>query len=104
MTLAALIRQADRRQKRLARPAATPPVGPRRKGWSSSSAFRGVYPVPSGRWAAKLRVGKTLHYCGTFDTEADAARAHDARATELLGDAARLNFPRAAAESPTRDR
>ncbi len=67
--------------------ASQPILGPRRSGWSATSAHRGVYPTPEGRWAAKIRVAGRLHYCGTWDTEAEAAVAVRGREVELLGGA-----------------
>jgi hypothetical protein len=71
----------------IARPRESPPG----EGYGSS-AFIGVSLRRSGRWQAK--VGNQS--AGTFDTEIEAARAHDAAATEQFGPSARLNFPAAA--------
>jgi hypothetical protein len=62
-----------------------PRIGRRRLGWSATSTHRGVYPTPEGRWAAKIRVAGRLYYCGTHDTEAEAAAAVRGREAELLG-------------------
>lgn len=93
--LSRLIERAKRRQRRLAlkREKTAPAAGPRRKSWGKSSPYKGVYVTPQGRFAARIRVAKTLHYLGTFPDEEAAARAHDSKARELLGDRATLNFP-----------
>jgi len=62
-----------------------------------SSRFLGVHwDTAVGRWAATItdsgpppRTVRIAH----FDDEVDAARAYDAKARELLGARARLNFP-----------
>lgn len=53
------------------------------------SCFKGVHPLPSGRWAARVR-GKHI---GTFDSEEAAARAYDAAARIEYGPFAAPNFP-----------
>jgi hypothetical protein len=62
----------------------------------STSSYRGVHwDQSSGKWTAKIQHEGRRQSLGSFADEADAARAHDARARELHGAAARLNFPRA---------
>jgi hypothetical protein len=57
-----------------------------------ASKYRGVtYDKRNGKWTAQA----CKEHLGTFINEADAARAHDAKARQVLGAAARLNFPRA---------
>ena len=58
-----------------------------------SSKYRGVQKI-GGKWAAKIRDGKTQRHIGRFATEVDAAQAYDAEAVDLHGEFARLNFPR----------
>lgn len=65
------------------------PLGPLPSQRAKTSLFRGVEKKPSGRWG--VRIGR--QHLGTYDTEAAAARAYDAKARELYGDQARLNFP-----------
>ena len=65
----------------------------RRPKVSKASDYRGVYPVKSGRWIAILKVASVRHHIGTYETQEEAARAYDAKAAELLGDKAILNFP-----------
>lgn len=43
-------------------------------------------------WEATVRKGETSHYLGHFKTAADAAKAYDAKAKELFGAEAKLNF------------
>jgi hypothetical protein len=45
------------------------------------------------RWTAQINHQKISYRLGYFLTEEDAARAYDAKATELYGKFARLNFP-----------
>lgn len=48
------------------------------------------------RWSATFRSGAGSFYLGYFGSAEDAARAYDAKAIEILGAKARLNFPVAA--------
>lgn len=76
------IRLCDHRENGLNR-------GPNRE---SASQYKGVW-CRKNRWKAAIQIsGKTIHL-GTFATEEDAARAYDAKALELHGEFARLNFP-----------
>lgn len=65
-----------------------------------SSRFKGVsFCKLTGRWKADISAfGKAFHL-GRFDDETEAARAYDAKAIELHGEFARLNFPSAAVAS-----
>lgn len=45
------------------------------------------------RWEAAIRKGEEYHYLGHFASASDAAKAYDARARELYGADAKLNFP-----------
>lgn len=57
-----------------------------------ATGYRGV--TSSGKkFSAQVRWKGTLHYLGTFATAIDAARAYDAKARELHGALAILNFP-----------
>lgn len=62
----------------------------RGKGRNASSQFKGVDKRAAG-WRARIRAGKQISL-GTFATEEEAARAYDAKAVELFGEFARLNF------------
>ena len=65
--------------------------GKRRTG--GTSRFKGVDLLPSGRWRARIKVGRAERSLGTFADEAAAARAYDGAAAEAWGTFARLNFP-----------
>jgi len=56
------------------------------------SRFKGVYPR-GGKWYAILKHKGQTYYLGTFDDEAEAARARDRKAFELEGPFAYFNFP-----------
>jgi transcriptional regulator with XRE-family HTH domain len=60
------------------------------------SGFRGVQykaDLIACPWNARISHDKQLHNLGWFPTAEAAARAYDAKALELLGGKARLNFP-----------
>lgn len=60
---------------------------------NSTSRYKGVHLCSrSGKWRAKIHVNKMHFKIGYFATEEEAARAYDARARELHGEFARLNF------------
>lgn len=69
-------------------------------GRRGASGFLGVRPTASGRFDAKIRIGKLPdgrygYLClGTYDTAEEAARVRDAAAIKRWGrEFARLNFP-----------
>jgi hypothetical protein len=68
-----------------------------RKSQFCTSKYFGVQQKKeSGKWASVLRhpeKGRRPIHIGYFDTEEAAARAYDAKAREVYGDKARLNFP-----------
>jgi hypothetical protein len=45
-----------------------------------------------GRWAARIKATKGRIFLGYFDTKEEATRAYDAKAIELFGEFACLNF------------
>lgn len=56
--------------------------------------FKGVFEVrQSGKFQAVIYAGGERHYLGQFDCPFRAARAYDAKAKELHGEFASLNFP-----------
>lgn len=64
----------------------------RRRG--TSSRFLGVsYKKDHKKWCAQFPQNGRSRCIGYFTDEVDAARAYDRRAVEMLGAAARLNFP-----------
>lgn len=59
-----------------------------------SSPYVGVtYYKPTGKWVSKIAKDRQLHYLGYFDCPIEAAKARDAKARELYGSDASLNFP-----------
>jgi hypothetical protein len=59
-----------------------------------TSIYKGVWrDKKTGKYHAKICHGDRCYRLGTFDDEADAARAYDRKAVELFGEFARLNFP-----------
>jgi hypothetical protein len=70
--------------------------GGKRPGRNPTSRFIGVERVAAtGKWGATVPFRGKRNWCGTFATEEAAARARDAKALELRGEFARLNFPEA---------
>mmetsp|Transcript_8570 Transcript_8570/g.8696 ORF Transcript_8570/g.8696 Transcript_8570/m.8696 type:complete len:472 (+) Transcript_8570:71-1486(+) len=57
----------------------------------NKSRFRGVYKCGK-RWKAQLQSGGVQFYLGTFDSEAEAAKAYDVKAKEEKGGKAQTNF------------
>lgn len=56
--------------------------------------FKGVYvDRRSGAFYAQIAIFRQVHTSPRFRTEEEAARWYDAKATELHGEFARLNFP-----------
>ena len=61
-----------------------------------SSQYKGVsWSKRVGKWHTEIYCRGTKIFIGYFDDEKAAARAYDARAAELYGDYASLNFPAA---------
>lgn len=56
------------------------------------SRFKGVRPLPSGRWEARVGGDGRYRHLGVFDTEEAAAKAYDAAARVTFGPFAVLNF------------
>lgn len=64
--------------------------GPR----GGTSKFKGVYWFRwKNKWAAQIRCKGEKYHLGYFDSEVEAAKAYDAKALELNGEFAWLNFP-----------
>ena len=68
----------------------------RRKGTGTTSKYKGVYwHTAAGMWQVATKKNYKRIFIGYFKDEEDAARAYDAKATELFGEFALLNFPEA---------
>lgn len=60
----------------------------------NKSGYRGVHwNVRAGKWYAAANRGGERFFAGAFDLAIDAARAYDAKAREIYGAFAKLNFP-----------
>ncbi len=60
----------------------------------TTSKYKGVHWYrQSEKWRAQIRFNGTGIYLGTFRSEEDAAHAYDAKAKELFGEFACINFP-----------
>lgn len=58
-----------------------------------SSKYKGVgFSKSAQKWQARITKDYKAHYLGLFTSEEDAARAYDAKAMEIFGEFARLNF------------
>lgn len=64
-----------------------------RRPTNNTSGFKGVSRERGGRWRASIVLSGKQVYIGGFDAADAAARAYDAKARELFGAFARLNFP-----------
>jgi hypothetical protein len=58
------------------------------------SGYRGVYPTPSGKWLAEIKVDYRKRRLGVFADPWAAAQAYNAAATEAWGEHAQLNEKR----------
>ncbi|KAK9868199.1 hypothetical protein WJX84_001531 [Apatococcus fuscideae] len=74
---------------------ARPPRPPQKSNsQTNSSIFRGVsWSDRSGKWRAQLWHDNKVHHLGFFESEQQAAQAHDHASLQLHGDQAQLNFP-----------
>lgn len=60
----------------------------------SSSQYKGVsWHKHKNKWIASIKIDGKGHHLGYFHSEEEAGRAYDARAKDLHGEFARLNFP-----------
>jgi hypothetical protein len=91
----------DNRRKNL-RKATTSQNGANSKSRGGASRFKGVY-NSRGYWFAALRKNYKTINLGRFDTEKEAALAHDEAARRLHGEFARVNFPRDGERSALHD-
>jgi len=58
------------------------------------SKYKGVrYDKRRDKWIAEITYKGKKHYLGAFEDEVEAAQAYDAKAAQLFGQYARLNFP-----------
>lgn len=59
----------------------------------SCTNYRGVHPMAYNKFIVTLQCDGVRHKIGSFGSEEEAAIAYDAKAFELKGNAAKLNFP-----------
>lgn len=60
---------------------------------NSTSKYKGVcWKTRDKIWVAQIKLNQKVKHIGSFKNEEDAARAYDAKAKELFGEFARLNF------------
>ena len=64
----------------------------RKRPSNNTSGYKGVH-MQNGRWAARCMKDGARYFLGYFDDPAEAGRAYDAKAMELHGEFAYLNFP-----------
>ena len=62
-----------------------------RRGWNSSSAYKGIRYRSNRKWEARIRVNGKELYLGQFSEEAHAAEAYNRAATAHFGEFAYLN-------------
>jgi hypothetical protein len=66
----------------------------KRKRSGTSSIYRGVSLYKAtGKWKASLLKDGKYYWLGYWNSECEAALAYDAKAMEIYGDSAKLNFP-----------
>lgn len=75
----------------------------RRRPATANSPYRGIYQLPSGRWAAVIKLLQQSHHLGVFDTAKIAAAAYDAAASAAWPGFARLNLASASRLTSGRD-
>jgi hypothetical protein len=62
----------------------------------NTSGFRGIALTRSGKWCAHVSLGNGKIWSKTIEDKEEAARAFDAKAKEVYGEFAMLNFPEVA--------
>lgn len=87
-------RRADNRLENLREASHSQNARNRRSQAGSSSNYLGVSRRKDrGTWLSAISVNGKVQKLGTFKTEVEAARAYDAKAQEVFGEFARINFP-----------
>ena len=64
------------------------------RGCAAATGYKGVFLHHSNRYICKIGKGGRTHHIGYYKDPQVAARAYDARALEMYGPCAALNFPR----------
>lgn len=67
---------------------------------NNTLGYRGIHKNGKNGWAASINYMNVSYHLGTHRTPEQAALAYDAKALELYGDMAKLNFPRPAIPPP----
>jgi len=58
----------------------------------TTSIYKGVSKLKSGKCVARIKINGILKYVGTFNSEIDAAHAYDNAASNMFGKYANTNF------------
>jgi hypothetical protein len=81
----------DNRRKNLRQSTQSQNLMNARKRKNSTSQFKGVSLMPSGKWRAHIAPDGKTKYLGLFKTEREAALRYNEEAKTLYGDFAKLN-------------
>lgn len=65
----------------------------RNSGPRNGKKYKGVFELPSGRFAAKLWIAPKLKHLGVFDTMEEAALCVDKAVVDTFGEFVHTNFP-----------
>lgn len=74
---------------------ATAPKSKAKVNKNNSTGYHGVTRDTKGRFIAQINHNRKTTRIGVFKKAVEAAKAYDAKAVEIHGDKAKLNFPKA---------